>query len=786
MITPNTFGELDNVEQIVPDEQPRMLQNVTLTGASLIYLFFTFLLFWPVLWGKRFFWEDFFAWEYPIRDYCYYMLGLRHTLPFWNPYNWNLPAVLADGQNGFWYPANMLGILLTRLFAPAQTHLPIVVPELLTIIHYPLAALGIFYLLKNHFRLAGRVALLAGFTYGFGSRIISDQNHAMWVFQLALLPWATLLLLRSWNFWRSSIGLGMVLGIGFLAGHPQVFLFTSFFFFCYTLAEVWTRRKEYGFTKACLRPFASLAFAMIIASGIASIQLLPSLELAGMSARSQLNYYFASRFSIHPLGLLVFFTPKLFPEAGDIPSMHQPMQAIFYWSLLGEIFALFALTVLWNYRRDLHNPITRHLRFVIIFSIFALAFALGPNLPVQWLFWKFVPFFNQVRSPARMLWFFWLLGTIFGGIGIQLFLTRRPEAIRYRKLFLGISILSLTVNIIATCGAVDFLLFPGHFIRPGIQMLLLPSLIMSVLVLVFFILSLREKLPWRFLFPIIASLILLDLFFNDVTQQRNTVSRDSITAADISNPEMQKFFHDHPNDHAKLVWLRNNASFGIHENLSMILRLPIEDAMDSDGLLAINPMRFVRPLPPTPDSQARMQIMGAAGLLKNGSSLVEYSNVLPFLKLYTDWRIAPNDSVASGIYADSNFDFHHTLLVNSSPGFVTTTWISGDTAILTRFSENELAITTQSSRSALLLVNDLYYPAWRAYVDGSPVTISRAFTSLRAVPVPPGRHRVEMKYQSTAFDLGWKITLGTLIISILALFIGKKQKNPEITRGSSI
>ncbi len=755
--------------------------RVPVLSALLLYCGFAILLYWPLLLGQRFFWEDFFIGEYPIRDYCYYMFGIKHTLPFWNPYNWNLPAVLADGQNGFWYPTNIFAIIVTRIVAPNQSHIPVLVPELLTIMHLPLAALGMFYLLRKHFRLAGMVALIAGLTYGFGARIVADQNHPMFVYQLSLLPWATFLLFRSWNSWHATIGLGLILGVGYLAGQPQVFLFTSFFFFFYTLAEVLVRKKSFAPSTYTFRPFLSLAVTGLIAIGIAAIQLLPTLELAAISARSHLSYSDAMGFALHPGGIIVFLVPKMFREAGDIASRFQPIQPIFYWSALAEIFALFAVVVLWKNRHDRAQPSTRHLVFVVSFCIFALCYAVGHFLPVQWLFWRFVPLFNQVRAPARMLWFFWLFGTIYGGIGLQLFLTYRSDITHYRTLLLISSATFVFVNIVACSGAIDVLIFPNHTARPGIQLLLLPSLLLSVGVAIYLLRSVQGAIPHRFLFPIAAGLILLDLYFVDFSEHRNTLSRDTITAEDAAKPTVQLFFQQHAHDQVKLIWQRDT-SFGLRSNLGMILRLRIEDAIDSNRVREINPMRVARPFPPTTDKARRAEIMGVASLLKDRDTVLTlYPNALPFLKLYTDWRVVPDDSAASRIYTDSSFDFHRTILIAESPGFEPASLSGDDTAVLTSFSENVLQITTQSSKPAMLLVNDLFYPAWKAWVDGKPVKITRAFTSLRAVPVPAGIHRLEMKYESAAFEAGWKISAITLLLACAGLVIlrPKKQKNPD-------
>jgi uncharacterized membrane protein YfhO len=100
-----------------------------------------------------------------------------------------------------------------------------------------------------------------------------------------------------------------------------------------------------------------------------------------------------------------------------------------------------------------------------------------------------------------------------------------------------------------------------------------------------------------------------------------------------------------------------------------------------------------------------------------------------------------------------------------------------DTAILSYFSENKITIDVRTSAPAILLINDIYYPAWKAFVDGKETEIMRGFTSLRAVAVSPGTHVVELRYDDEAFDWGWKISLATLIISIVLLLLPRKQKD---------
>ena len=182
------------------------------------------------------------------------------------------------------------------------------------------------------------------------------------------------------------------------------------------------------------------------------------------------------------------------------------------------------------------------------------------------------------------------------------------------------------------------------------------------------------------------------------------------------------------------------------------------------------------------DSVKRMEIMGVSTVVDANGNSTSLPHTLPFLKLYHTWRIAQDRQAEAIVLADTAFDFEKTVLLRQSPVQFEGRGSADDSVSLVKYSENELSITAYSSSSSVLFVNDLYYPAWQASVDGKITNIIRAFSSLRAIPLPPGKHRVELEYRSTAFELGWKITLATLISSICALIFGSRKNRQKVRR----
>lgn len=75
-----------------------------------------------------------------------------------------------------------------------------------------------------------------------------------------------------------------------------------------------------------------------------------------------------------------------------------------------------------------------------------------------------------------------------------------------------------------------------------------------------------------------------------------------------------------------------------------------------------------------------------------------------------------------------------------------------------------------SMRSAgYLLMSEVYYPGWMAYVDGEKTTVYQANGFMRALWLEPGLHEIKMIYHPGSFYWGLKISLLFLLILITGL-----------------
>ena len=92
----------------------------------------------------------------------------------------------------------------------------------------------------------------------------------------------------------------------------------------------------------------------------------------------------------------------------------------------------------------------------------------------------------------------------------------------------------------------------------------------------------------------------------------------------------------------------------------------------------------------------------------------------------------------------------------------------GESVKLLHYSPNRREYEVVVKDSDTLVFSEVYYPGWKIYVDGKPVSANLVDHALLAVFLPPGPHRVICVFRPFSFIMGAFISLLTL----LGLFIG--------------
>jgi hypothetical protein len=80
------------------------------------------------------------------------------------------------------------------------------------------------------------------------------------------------------------------------------------------------------------------------------------------------------------------------------------------------------------------------------------------------------------------------------------------------------------------------------------------------------------------------------------------------------------------------------------------------------------------------------------------------------------------------------------------------------------YSPHAITLEVDAAADGLLVLSEVYYPGWRASLDGQPAPLVRADYLLRGVPVPAGRHTVRVWYAPASVRIGLVISGLTLVM----------------------
>jgi hypothetical protein len=159
--------------------------------------------------------------------------------------------------------------------------------------------------------------------------------------------------------------------------------------------------------------------------------------------------------------------------------------------------------------------------------------------------------------------------------------------------------------------------------------------------------------------------------------------------------------------------------------------------------------------------------------VENQMNLYELPTPMPRASLLHDVVVKPKDEDALALLASPTFDPRRTVILAEQPGMsVPQAGTSPSQATFSMLNPDRLLIQTNDNEPGILLVSELFYPGWKAWVDGKPAEILRADVALRAVLLDGGKHTVEMVFGPNSVKLGMAlsgITLGGSLLLLLGV-----------------
>lgn len=334
-------------------------------------------------------------------------------LPLWTPLIRTGYPVLANFQSGVFYPPHWLYAVLPFFTAF----------NLLIVLHLVLGGTGT-YVLTRQLDLPRIASFLAALCFMLGGYFVSLVNLVNVLQTAAWAPLMAAVLVRHAEAWRArtfALTVAVYL-LGFLAGAPQTFALAALT--ALALALAWCTGRYEESPRRWARVPVTLVGASVAVLGLAAVQVLPTLEMIGLSGRGTgLALAEAGQFSLRPVRLLHLAVPNAFEDPAY--RFGQKLQLSNYAPWLYSIyFGVPALVLAWHSR---WSESRRHLVVTCVaLSAVGIVLSLGLNAPLfPWLHGN-APGMDAFRFPAKFFLMPGLAVPVLVGIGASELL-RRPR-----------------------------------------------------------------------------------------------------------------------------------------------------------------------------------------------------------------------------------------------------------------------------------------------------------------------------------------------------------------------
>jgi hypothetical protein len=752
--------------------------------------------------------------NYPLRTLLGQMLA-RGEFPLWNPYIFGGMPLLATVYPGAAYPPNWLFALLP----------PGIAMNFVVITTYHIALIG-SYRLGRAFGWQRNASLCLAITFSFSAFMLTHLGHTSRIAAAAWLPWVILAIeklahqvtsrqvtlrqvtLRQVTLHWTTLG-ALAVGLQMLAGEPQMWMHTILLATAYV-----TWKFSYSRQRRLL-----LAYAAMLLGGVclSAVQWLPALELIAYGERAAMTYEAFTSYALPPRQIAAFWLPFF---AGGASTGPYQMPYVYWgeWSAVvtcgyvGMLAWLLAFVALW--RRD--NSESNTIRSVVWFwfgvACISLLLAMGDNVPggLQRILFR-VPGYNVFRGPYRHLLEFALALAVLAGYGWQRLTT---SSLAYRRQLLARAALLLTA-IVLTAGAAYIWLTPGLFPTAAKTYftdanITIPfACLAGSLIAAYWYWGVLQTPP-RWIAVAILTWLIIDLAFyghffywRDSPYQMQARTADTAVTKAIKARETnahdyrvitQYRFSDKPDwalDAELLNYPNNSLLRGLHSlngydvlRVTRFERLLEQDAAGMSqaeatfapthlGLDILNAKYAIYSNALKPPPAARWRFLNNFGPV----SLYENLNVLPRAWLVTDAYNLPSADVLrtlqTGTLPNGRPFEPRRMALFSNRNLPPLSQGPEDDRLqahveIAKYEEQRIRLNVVAPGARWLVMSEVNYPGWEAWLDGKRISSFRANYLLRAVEITAGRHTVEFFYRPRSFQSGLLLSLIILAIVLSA------------------
>ena len=720
-------------------------------------------------------------------------------LPFWNPHLYGGAPFIGDIQAGFLYPPNLLLFLLNPSFDYRWM-------QWLSIGHLWWAGLGVYALVRTlgHSRPA---ALLAAVAFGLCDVLFIHLGNLNLIAVLSWSGWILAachrMLTRGSLVWAGVAAL--LFAIANYAGHAQSSYYLGIAVGVYTVGVLgvrhWPLRRQLLIS---LRyPIAVFILTALLSAPI----LLPALEMLPFTQRAAFDHQNTVAYSLAPGPALIgLLTPGFYgrgPERywGSWDRVETP-----YAGLVTLLLAVGAFLLPMPEKR-------RRLLPWLALALFGFVVALGGYTPAHGWLTQILPGYGSFRAPARTIALWALAVAVLAAMGLDALLGEQERdeenphpshsAFYFSLIRMGgpALLLALIPSIIVATrllqgGAVAL----KRASMAGQAVLLAAAAWQAAWLLM--ALYRRQRLTGGMLAGLLLILLLVEL---TVAGANIDIGKNDPTRG-FEHPEIVAFLREQVGEGQEAgangsavdtsvashlfridartgiydLWQPNTAAlvglqdvWGVHNPLALTHweALWENNGGRSTRIYDLLNVRFVLVRDDTPLPKQFTLALDASGPL----AVYENPDPLPRAWLVPGAQIAPDEEAVLAALQQPAFEPLQTVVLmqdgaqplaaESSPSSL------GAPVSILSYSENEIVLAASAEEPGYLVLSEVWYPGWRATVNGVAAPVLRANYTLRALPVPAGKLTIRLWYAPDSWRRGLALFgVGVLLLAGLCLW----------------
>jgi hypothetical protein len=123
--------------------------------------------------------------------------------------------------------------------------------------------------------------------------------------------------------------------------------------------------------------------------------------------------------------------------------------------------------------------------------------------------------------------------------------------------------------------------------------------------------------------------------------------------------------------------------------------------------------------------------------------------------------IEPSDDAAFARIDKPGIDLHNVAVLQGQLPRALDAEATGDSLRFRSYEPDEMSLDVNAAGNGLLVLSEVYYPGWRATVNGQTAEIYKVDGALRGIVVPRGTSRVVLEYVPVSGYLGAWLSLLT-------------------------